>query len=80
MLTYKWMVIKTFKILILIKGTCFLIFIYYNHIAILKNPPNAALIIYNINIFMAYTGMLLLDQVYFSTESILNFIFFINSL
>lgn len=54
-----------------------LIFIYYNHIAILKNPPNAVLIIYKINIFMAYTGMLLLDQVYFSTEIILNKVHFL---
>jgi len=54
------------------KETSFLIFIYYNQIAILKNPPKAALIIYKINIFMEYTGMLLLDQVHFSTESILN--------
>ena len=72
MSTYKMMVIKTFKILILMKETSFLIFIYYNHIAVLKNPPNAALIICNINIFLAYTGMLLLDHVCFSTESVLN--------
>jgi hypothetical protein len=47
------------------RETSFLIFIYYDHIAILKNPPNAALIIYKVNIFMAYTGVLLLDQVIF---------------
>ena len=63
------------------RETSFLIFIYYDHIAILKNPPNAALIIYKVNIFVAYTGMLLLDQVYFSTESLLNKVhFFIKSL
>ena len=59
------------------KETSFLIFIYYNHIAVLKNSPSAALIICNINIFMAYTGMLLLDHVYFCTESVLNKVHFL---